>query len=65
RSCGTGTVAAAAAALRHDGRGDGTVVVRVPGGDIVVTLEAGRASLRGPSVIVAAGRIDDEWWTEQ
>ncbi len=62
RSCGTGTVAAAAAALRADGRGDGEVVVRVPGGAVTVAVTDGRATLRGPSVLVASGSIDDTWW---
>ncbi|WP_137724800.1 diaminopimelate epimerase [Prescottella subtropica] len=64
RSCGTGTVAAAVAALRGSGTTDGTVEVRVPGGRVQVTVDAGRAALRGPSVLVASGRIDDRWWTE-
>lgn len=64
RSCGTGTVAAAAAALRARGDSDGRVEVRVPGGRVQVTVDAGRAALRGPSVLVASGRIDDRWWTE-
>ena len=42
RSCGTGAVAAATAAAAASGRGDGTWAVRVPGGDLTVTLEAGR-----------------------
>lgn len=64
RSCGTGTVAAAAAALRASGATDGKVEVRVPGGRVEVTVDGGRAALRGPSVLVASGRIDDRWWTE-
>lgn len=64
RSCGTGTVAAAVAALRAHGDADGKVEVRVPGGRVQVTVDGGRAALRGPSVLVAAGRIDDRWWTE-
>lgn len=62
RSCGTGTVAAAAAALRHDGRDDGTVQVRIPGGTVEVRIESGRAWLRGPSVLVATGTVSDGWW---
>ena len=58
RSCGTGAVAAAAAAA---GGGDGTWDVRVPGGDLKVTLEAGRAWLTGPAVIVAEGELDPSW----
>lgn len=62
RSCGTGTVAAAAAALRFDGADSGTVRVHVPGGAVQVRLEDGRAALRGPSVLVASGTIGDHWW---
>jgi diaminopimelate epimerase len=58
RSCGTGAVAAVAAAA--DGS-DGTWDVRVPGGDLTVTLEAGRAWLTGPAVIVAEGDLDPSW----
>lgn len=64
RSCGTGTVAAAVAALRAHGDADGKVEVRVPGGRVEVSVDCGRAALRGPSMLVAAGRIDDRWWTE-
>lgn len=62
RSCGTGTVAAAAAALRSSGTAEGTVVVRIPGGAVQVRIDAGVASLRGPSVLVASGDVDDAWW---
>jgi diaminopimelate epimerase len=61
RSCGTGAVAAATAAAAASGRGDGTWAVRVPGGDLTVTLEAGRAWLTGPAVIVAEGELDPAW----
>ncbi|CAM2908756.1 diaminopimelate epimerase [Prescottella defluvii] len=64
RSCGTGTVAAAAAALRAAGHTDGAVEVRVPGGRVEVSIDSGRAALRGPSVLVASGMIDGRWWTE-
>lgn len=63
RSCGTGTVAAAAAALRAAGRKNGEVTVRVPGGAVVVTVKDGKATLRGPSVLVASGSIDETWWS--
>jgi diaminopimelate epimerase len=59
RSCGTGAVAAAAAAA--NGRIDGTWDVRVPGGDLTVTLAAGGAWLSGPAVIVAEGELDPSW----
>ena len=61
RSCGTGAVAAATAAAAASGRGDGTWAVRVPGGDLTVTLEAGLAWLTGPAVIVAEGELDPAW----
>jgi diaminopimelate epimerase len=61
RSCGTGAVAAAAAAAAVTGSGDGTWAVRVPGGDLTVILEAGRAWLAGPAVIVAEGELDPAW----
>jgi diaminopimelate epimerase len=60
RSCGTGAVAAAAAAANGS---DGTWDVRVPGGDLKVTLEAGRGWLTGPAVIVAEGELDPSWLT--
>ncbi|WP_280216009.1 diaminopimelate epimerase [Nocardia cyriacigeorgica] len=66
RSCGTGTVAAAAAALAAGGfriaDDTGEVTVRVPGGEVSVGLDRGLAWLRGPSVLVATGRIAAEWW---
>lgn len=62
RSCGTGTVAAAAAALRADGRTDGELTVTVPGGDVVVRVADGRATLRGPSVLLASGTVSASWW---
>ncbi len=58
RSCGTGTVAAAVAALG----GTGTLTVRVPGGDVVVTITDATSYLRGPSVLVARGELSEEWW---
>jgi diaminopimelate epimerase len=51
RSCGTGTVAAS-----------GTLTVRVPGGDVVVTVTEATSYLRGPSVLVAHGELSEEWW---
>lgn len=59
-SCGTGTVAAAVAALA--GAETGAFTVRVPGGDVMVTLTDVTSYLRGPSVLVARGEIDDDWW---
>jgi diaminopimelate epimerase len=65
RSCGTGTVAAAVAALADAGADTGTLTVRVPGGDVVVTITDATSYLRGPSVLVARGEISKEWWLGQ
>lgn len=62
RSCGTGTVAAAVAALATAGAETGTLTVRVPGGDVVVTVTDATSFLRGPSVLVARGEVDETWW---
>ncbi|MFB8274650.1 diaminopimelate epimerase [Nocardia colli] len=66
RSCGTGTVAAAAAALAREGfdiaTDTGEVRVRIPGGEVTVGLANGTAWLRGPSVLVASGTIAEGWW---
>ena len=62
RSCGTGTVAAAVAALTGTGADTGSLVVRVPGGEVVVTITDATSYLRGPSVLVARGEISEEWW---
>ncbi|MDT5077145.1 MAG: diaminopimelate epimerase [Mycobacterium sp.] len=65
RSCGTGTVAAAVAALQHQGAATGTLKVRVPGGEVTVTITDASSYLRGPSVLVAHGELSDEWWHAQ
>jgi diaminopimelate epimerase len=65
RSCGTGTVAAAVAALADAGADTGTLTVRVPGGDVTVTVTDSTSYLRGPSVLVARGEISGEWWRAQ
>ncbi len=65
RSCGTGTVAAAVAALTGAGADTGTLTVRVAGGDVVVTITDATSYLRGPSVLVARGEISEEWWHAQ
>ncbi|OBH10849.1 diaminopimelate epimerase [Mycobacterium sp. E1747] len=65
RSCGTGTVAATVAALAAAGADTGTLKVRVPGGDVVVTITDATSYLRGPSVLVARGEISGEWWDAQ
>lgn len=62
RSCGTGTVAAAAAALDLSGRRSGEVTVGVPGGRVVVRIADGEATLTGPAVLVASGVIDPQLW---
>lgn len=62
RSCGTGTVAAAVAALADSGVDTGTLTVRVPGGDVVVTITDATSYLRGPSVLVASGEVSEQWW---
>ncbi|WP_370331920.1 diaminopimelate epimerase [Mycolicibacterium hippocampi] len=65
RSCGTGTVAAAYAALQHQGLSTGTLRIRLPGGEVTVTVTEGASYLRGPSVLVAAGELSDTWWRAQ
>lgn len=64
RSCGTGTVAAVAAALQVCGRRTGTVDVDVPGGRVCVTVTEDGSTLTGPAVLVARGRLDADWWRE-
>jgi diaminopimelate epimerase len=64
RSCGTGTVAAAVAVLRHAGRDTGTVAVRVAGGRLRVTVEAATTFLHGPAVLVAHGELAPSWWDQ-
>lgn len=62
RSCGTGTVAATLAALAHDGADTGTLRVRIPGGEVTVTITESTSYLRGPSVLVARGELAEPWW---
>ena len=62
RSCGTGTVAAAVAALAFTGAATGTLQVRVPGGAVTVTVTETNSYLRGPSVLVARGELSEDWW---
>jgi diaminopimelate epimerase len=64
-SCGTGTVAATVAALAAAGADTGTLTVRVRGGDVVVTITDASSYLRGPSVLVAHGEVNGEWWDAQ
>jgi len=65
RSCGTGAVAAAAAAAAaattETGQEWDPWSVTVPGGELTVTLDADRAWLTGPAVIVAEGDLDPAW----
>jgi diaminopimelate epimerase len=63
RSCGTGTVAALAAALTAEGRDSGEADVQVPGGRVHVAITEHGSTLTGPAVLVAAGRLDPAWWS--
>jgi len=63
RSCGTGAVAAAVAAAEAIGARGGTWAIRVPGGDLTVTLDRETALLTGPAVIVAEGQLTPSWLT--
>ena len=58
RSCGTGTVAAARAALADAGIENGRVTVHVPGGTLTIVIEDGEATMTGPSAIVARGEVE-------
>jgi diaminopimelate epimerase len=64
RSCGTGTIAAVAAALHLAGRTDGEYAVLVPGGRVVVTVDEHDSTLTGPAVLLARGELGDDWWRE-
>jgi len=57
RSCGTGTVAAAAAALLARGESTGEVAVHIPGGVVQVQITDDGSVLRGPSRLVARGTL--------
>jgi diaminopimelate epimerase len=64
RSCGTGAVAAAAAAaalFSATKTAPRQWHVTVPGGQLLVALEAGTSWLTGPAVIVAEGELDPDW----
>lgn len=54
-SCGTGTIAAATAALADAEKPHGSVRVRVQGGEVDVEIYDGGSRLTGPSAIVAVG----------
>jgi diaminopimelate epimerase len=62
RACGTGTVAAAAAALHLRGEDAGELTVDVPGGRVSVTVRQGASTLTGPATFVAKGELDADWW---
>ena len=62
RSCGTGTVAVAAASRIHRGRhhpAAGDFRVDVPGGTVQVESTNDQAYLTGPAVLVARGEVAD------
>jgi diaminopimelate epimerase len=63
RSCGTGTVAALAAALDAEGLDTGEADVQVPGGQVHVAIAGDGSTLTGPAVLVAWGRLDPGWWS--
>ncbi len=62
RSCGTGTVAAAVAALRSAGRQTGSLTVRTKGGVLHVEVDEDTTRLAGPVLMVADGELSDAWW---
>jgi diaminopimelate epimerase len=62
RACGTGTVAAVAAALHLAGTDTGASTVDIPGGRVEVTVSRGDSTLSGPAEIVARGELDEAWW---
>ena len=53
------------AALRHMDADTGTLAVRIPGGQVSVTVTDATSYLRGPSVILAHGELSDQWWRAQ
>ncbi len=60
RACGTGAVAAVAAAQRRS-LADASVTVTLPGGELVITRAAdGHLHMAGPAVIAFTGTIDLE-----
>jgi diaminopimelate epimerase len=63
RSCGTGTIAALAAALDAQGRDTGEADVQVPGGRLHVAITGDGSTLTGPAVLVARGRLTLDWWS--
>jgi diaminopimelate epimerase len=63
RSCGTGTVAALAAALAAQDWDTGEADVQVPGGRLHVAITGDGSTLTGPAVLVARGRLASDWWS--
>ncbi|HWR46387.1 MAG TPA: diaminopimelate epimerase [Pseudonocardiaceae bacterium] len=63
RSCGTGTVAALAAALAAQGRNTGEADVQLPGGRLHVAITRDGSTLTGPAVLVAWGWLALDWWS--
>ncbi|MBD0861365.1 diaminopimelate epimerase [Gordonia sp. zg691] len=61
RSCGTGLVAAARAALHGRGADSGTLRIGIPGGEVTVTIAPDGSTLRGPSMLVADGVLRPGW----
>lgn len=60
-SCGSGALAAGAAALRDAGLAMGVVAVDLPGGRLTVTHDdEDRWWLAGPAVLIASGEVDLE-----
>jgi diaminopimelate epimerase len=64
RSCGTGTIAAVAAALHLAGQPEGRRTVLVPGGQVVVTVDEQDSTLTGPAVLLATGELTADWWAD-
>jgi diaminopimelate epimerase len=63
RSCGTGTVAALAAALAAQGRRTGEAEVQTPGGRLHAAIVEDGSALTGPAMLVARGRLNLDWWS--
>lgn len=61
RSCGTGLVAAARAALDARGADTGELRIGIPGGEVTVTIRPDGSTLRGPSMLVADGVLRPGW----
>ena len=62
RSCGTGTVAALAAALAAQRQQIGEAEVQTLGGRLHVAIFPGGSALTGPAVLVARGWLGVDWW---